>query len=123
MNFGVKNILLLLLFFQGCKSSVPVGTQVAKPVEVGFVKGPGVVSNGKMYFMPEEAVYRPYRVYFINFQKVRNFPYADIDTVEQSKLLGVLPVIENLKMKNGKKYKLRINHKYKLSQTLNELKK
>ena len=73
--------------------------------------------------MEGEVVYRPHKVYFINFQKVQNFPYAEIDTVERSKLLGIIPVIENLKMKNGKKYKLRINHKYKLSQTLNTLKK
>ena len=114
--------IFIIFTLQACKIAEPTSVQVAKPLEVGFVKGPGVVSFGKFYFMENEAVYQPYKLYFINFQKARNFPYAEIDTAQRSKLFGLLPVIENLKMKNGRKYKLRINHKYKLGQTLNGLK-
>jgi hypothetical protein len=115
-------IVTFFLVFQSCKSSVPTGTQVAKPVQVGILKGPVMISYGKFYFLQEWAVYKPSKWCFINFQKETIFYYSKIDTIENSKLYGILPVIAKLKVEDGKMYKIRVNHKFKFASTLNDLK-
>ena len=114
-------LLVSSLIIQSCKNSIPTGTQIAKPAKIGFLKGPLLVSAGKLYFLEDRAVYRPSNFYF-NLQKDTVFEYAAIKNTEKARLFGILPLAVNLEMKDGKNYKIRVNKRDALITTIQQLK-